>query len=85
MGELHYLLVTANYDGCFHVPSINRLADRMMDFGVWKAYALDGGQTATIVVNDELFNKPDYGAQRKISDIIYFATAIPEDEWSQMG
>ena len=45
------------------------------------AYALDGGQTAAIVMNDQLINKVSYGAQRKISDIIYFATAIPEDEW----
>lgn len=80
MGERHYLLMTVNYDGCYQVPTIDMLANQMVKFGVWKAYALDGGQTATIVVNDELFNKPDYGAQRKISDIIYFATAIPENE-----
>ena len=42
------------------------------------AYSLDGGQTATIVMNDELVNRPVYGQQRKISDIIYFATAVPE-------
>jgi exopolysaccharide biosynthesis protein len=80
LGELHYLMVTVNYDGYFHVPSIYQLADRMVDLGVEKAYALDGGQTATMVVNNMLFNKPDYGTQRKISDIIYFATAIPENE-----
>jgi exopolysaccharide biosynthesis protein len=42
------------------------------------AYCLDGGQTATIVMNNELVNRPVYGQQRKISDIIYFATAVPE-------
>jgi hypothetical protein len=29
-------------------------------------------------MNDELVNRPVYGQQRKISDIIYFATAVPE-------
>ena len=80
MGELHYLLIAVNYDGFSNVPNISKLADQMVAFGVEKAYALDGGQTATIVVNDTLFNKPDYGNQRRISDIIYFATAIPEEE-----
>ena len=80
LGECHYLMVTVNYDGYYHVPSIYQLADRMVDLGVEKAYALDGGQTATMVVNNTLFNKPDYGTQRKISDIIYFATAVPEDD-----
>ena len=36
---------------------------------------LSGG---SIVMNDELVNRPVYGQQRKISDIIYFATAVPE-------
>ena len=42
------------------------------------AYALDGGQTATIVTGNERMNDVDYGGERDISDIIYFATAIPE-------
>jgi exopolysaccharide biosynthesis protein len=52
----------------------------MMQIGAKQAYALDGGQTAALVMNDRLVNRPDYGTQRKISDIIYFATAIPEKE-----
>lgn len=79
MGELHYLMVAVNFDGCYHVPNIEELARQMQSFGVEHAYALDGGQTATIVMNDRLMNKPDYGAERKISDIIYFATAIPQE------
>lgn len=79
MGELHYLLVTANFEGHSHVPTITELAKVMASFGCEKAYALDGGQTATIVMNDSLFNIPDYGAERKISDIIYFATALPDE------
>ena len=42
------------------------------------AYTLDGGQTATITINDQLVNQVSYGSQRRISDIIYFATALPD-------
>ena len=80
MGELHYLMVTVNYDGYNSLPTTSQVADHLIEFGAKQAYSLDGGQTATLVLNDQLFNKPDYGAQRKISDIIYFATAIPSDE-----
>ena len=48
-----------------------------MQMGIPKAYALDGGQTAAIAMNHQLMNKVSYGSQRKISDIIYFATALP--------
>jgi hypothetical protein len=45
--------------------------------GCTMAYNLDGGQSATIVMNDEVKN---YVYERRISDIIYFATALPEGE-----
>ena len=79
MGQLHYLLVVATLRGDT-APTISTFADQLVAFGCQKAYALDGGQTATIVFNDALFNRPDYGTQRKISDIIYFATAIPSQD-----
>lgn len=83
MGELHYLLAAANTEGAYnHVVTTSDFADQLIAFGVQKAYALDGGQTATIVTNDKLINRPVYGMQRQISDIIYFATAIPESQWS---
>jgi exopolysaccharide biosynthesis protein len=55
-----------------------QFADQMAAFGAEQAYALDGGQTAVIVTGDKLINRPSYGYQRQISDIIYFATAIPD-------
>lgn len=82
-GELHYLMVAANQDpdrGFEHVPSMPEFADQMMAFGAEQAYALDGGQTAVIVTNDKLINRPSYGYQRAISDIIYFATALPDGD-----
>ena len=81
-GELHYLLVAANQDpGRYeHVPNMKEFAAQMMAFGAEQAYALDGGQTAVIVTGDKLINRPSYGYQRTLSDIIYFATALPDGE-----
>ena len=83
MGELHYVMMTVNLspdEGYRNTLTITELADFMMRIGAKQAYALDGGQTAALVMHDRLVNRPDYGTQRKISDIIYFATAIPENE-----
>jgi hypothetical protein len=78
LDDLHYLLVAVNEEkGYWRVPNMALFADQMMLFGCEKAYALDGGQTAAIVTNDKLINRPDYGNQRTVSDIIYFATAVP--------
>lgn len=78
LGDLHYVLVTAGYGlGANVMPTVKEFADRMLSFGCEKAYTLDGGQTGTIVTNDQLMNYPDFGTQRTVSDIIYFATALP--------
>ena len=80
MDTLHYLVVTANTTGIHQtIPTVAMFAKNIAATGCRMAYCLDGGQTATIVMNDELINRPVYGQQRKISDIIYFATAIPEE------
>ena len=44
------------------------------------AYALDGGQTTVITMCGDLISRPDFEHQRQISDIIYFATAIPNGD-----
>lgn len=79
MDSLHYLVVTANTTGVHQtIPTVAMFAKNIAATGCRMAYCLDGGQTATIVMNNELVNRPVYGQQRKISDIIYFATAAPE-------
>ena len=82
MDERHYLMVAANQEANSYtgVPTAKIFADQLITFGVDKAYSLDGGQTAAIISNDRLINRPTYGTQRQISDIIYFATAIPDGE-----
>ena len=74
LGPLHYMLVTVNRRG----KDVTQFATYLKDLGVDKAYALDGGQTSTIVTGNKLINPVDYGGERETSDIIYFATAVPE-------
>lgn len=79
MGNLHYIVVTANTEGAYgDIPTVAQFRKNIVATGCKMAYSLDGGQTAAIVMNDQLINRPVYGEQRKISDIIYFATAVPE-------
>ena len=81
--KLHYLLMSINEEGMYkNRVTINQAADLIYAKGVPNAYALDGGQTATIVMNGETFNRPDWGNERIMTDIIYFATAIPGEEAS---
>ena len=72
--SLHYMLVTVNRKG----QDVTQFAKHLKELGVRDAYALDGGQTSTIVTGNKLMNPVDYGGEREISDIIYFATAVPD-------
>ena len=79
LGDKHYLLVTVNYEGPYlAATTVRSLASVLEGLGCDKAYALDGGQTGTIVMNDTVINNVDFGYQRQISDIIYFASALPD-------
>ena len=81
MGDLHYIVATANTEGPYQeIPTVKTFQRNIAATGCKMAYCLDGGQTAAIVMNDQLINRPVYGTQRKISDIIYFATAVPEED-----
>ncbi|MBQ9685524.1 MAG: phosphodiester glycosidase family protein [Oscillospiraceae bacterium] len=77
--DLHYLLMTINWDGDRPRANINELARYVYSKGVQKAYALDGGQTSEIIMMGGPINHVDFGYERIVSDIIYFATAIPEE------
>ena len=79
--ELHYLLMTVNHNPQLLTPraNVNELARLIYSKNVIKAYNLDGGQTSEIVMQGMPINHVDYGNERTVSDIIYFATAIPEE------
>lgn len=76
--SLHYLLVAASGEPPYkNKPVISDFAKNLMKLGCQKAYNLDGGQSATIIMNDKVMN---YVYERQVSDIIYFATAMPAGE-----
>ena len=79
--ELHYAVVVANGDGPYwEYPTIHTFAKWISSMGFEKAYSMDGGQTGVITINDQVINRVQFGSQRAISDMIYFATALPEEE-----
>jgi exopolysaccharide biosynthesis protein len=79
MGPLHYVVVTINMEGNFRkVMNIHQLQALAVRWGAVNAYTLDGGQTGTISMDGKLYNRPDWGEQKYISDIFYFATAVPD-------
>ena len=81
---LHYFLMTINHTSDARPrANINELARFVHSKDVIKAYTLDGGQTAEIVMMGGPVNNVDFGNERAVSDILYFATAIPSREVSQ--
>ena len=50
----------------------------MLEHGCEMAYALDGGQTAEVILNGKLMNRPEFGYERQVSDALCFASALPE-------
>ena len=41
---------------------------------------MNSGQTATTIFNGERVNPVQFGWEKPISDVIYFATALPGEE-----
>ncbi|MBR4077952.1 MAG: phosphodiester glycosidase family protein [Oscillospiraceae bacterium] len=78
--ELHYMVMTVNFDGpCRKTCTLEQAVEYIAAKNVQQAYTLDGGQTASVVLGGHLVNRPDWGEERTMSDIIYFASAVPEE------
>lgn len=78
MDSLHYLLVIASIEPPYDKGVLlTDFAATLEEMGCEMAYNLDGGRSATLIMNDTLQN---YIFERPVSDIIYFATAIPNGE-----
>ena len=75
--RLHYLYMTVSHS-VYGTPrcTVNEFAEIMSSKNLEKAYCFDGGQTGEIVFNGEPYNHIDFGAERTVTDIIYFASAI---------
>lgn len=81
LGKLHYLAMTINCQSpdYYVYVTLRQAADSMIAHGCYNAYTLDGGQTGSIILGNELINPVQFGVERRMSDIFYFATAIPEN------
>lgn len=81
LGKLHYLAMTINCQSpdYYVYVTLRQAADSMIAHGCKQAYTIDGGQTGSIIINNQLINPVQFGVEREMSDIFYFATAIPED------
>ena len=81
LGERHYLTMNINCQqpDYYYLATLRQAADAMVRRGCLKAYTLDGGQTATTVFNGQLINPVQFGWEKDISDILYFATAVPNE------
>lgn len=81
MGKLHYLVVVANLQGIYrNYPTLRTFTEYVHAFGCEKGYCLDGGQTGVIVTNNKVINDVQFHFERKISDIFYFVTAMPNPD-----
>ena len=78
LGEGHYFVAVAALKHSNN--TLDKMAAALKSLGIDNAYALDGGQTASIIINGRLVNPVDFGEERMMSDIIYFATALPNGE-----
>ena len=76
----HYLLMTINHGSGLPTTTVTETREIMMQKGVRDAYVLDGGQTAEIIMQHKVLNYVDFGSERAVSDILYFVTALPEEE-----
>jgi len=80
-GPLSYVMVVvdgrgaANSNGC----TLQELAGFMQSLGCTQAFNLDGGNSALMVFHGENYSEKSFSAERSLSDIIYFATAIDPD------
>ncbi len=79
VGHLHYMFLAANCG----TNGANRFtgqeaAQLMIDHGCTMAYNMDGGQTAEVILGGQLMNTPEFHMERQVSDVLCFASALPE-------
>ncbi len=83
IGPLSYVLVVA--EGRQNPEkglTQQQLANFMYELGCVEAFNLDGGGSATMYFDGKYYNKL-MGGDRQMSDILYFATAVPPEEWKE--
>lgn len=79
-GKLEYVIAVSegnheSYGGGLTLPE---WAEFLMTLGVENAYNLDGGNSSALIFHNEKINAVSNQRHRKLSDIIYFASAYQE-------
>lgn len=66
LGKLHYLAMTINCQSpdYYVYVTLRQAADSMIAHGCYNAYTLDGGQTGSIILGNELINPVQFGVER---------------------
>lgn len=79
-GELEYLLITCEgpMESKGGGMTMVGFAEFIHSLGVETAYNLDGGNSASLYFNGKKVNAVNNKQERRISDIIYFASAVVE-------
>ena len=78
-GRLSYVMAIAEGRGESSGTTQQALAHFMAELGCTQAFNLDGGNSAEMVFGDRIYKGMPGGDERGLSDIIYFATAVPEE------
>lgn len=78
-GHLKYVFVVVERKAGSKGVTMAQLGEYMKELGCITAYNLDGGNTAQIVINGQEYFGDTTADARSQSDIIYFATAVPEE------
>lgn len=86
-GPLSYVLVVVDgrQEGYSRGITIKMLGEFMSEIGCVQAFNLDGGGSATLAFRGACYNSTSDKAERNISDIIYFASAVPESAYADNG
>ena len=77
IGPLHYLYMSLNHGSHEARWTVTQFAEHFAEKPVRTAYCLDGGQTGEVVFRGEPYNYIDFGVERTVSDILWFATNGP--------
>ncbi len=82
LGPLSYVLVVVDgRQADSQGVTLEVLAQYMADAGCQQAFNLDGGGSATLLLDGEIYNKRFTESERSISDIVYFASYVDPLVW----
>ena len=80
--DLHYIVAALNAEGPYKaMGTVPDMARYMAEKGCVDAYELDGGRSTAMCMNGKLVNRVNLGGEKPMSDMIYFASAVPQEDW----